>query len=252
MARASDKKHWDSFWAASRNVEDVYGTDRRIVDTLARHVDLGREDVLEVGAGTGRDAAALAALGARVVALDYSEESLRLMHSTSSDTIGVVCGDALKLPFVSGTFGVVYHQGLLEHFRNPADVLDENVRVLKRGGIILVDVPQKYHYYTILKHVMMWLGVWFAGWETEFSAANLARLVESRGMRVVGMYGHNMSPPIWYRGMRRVVLKTGVKLPMYPKGPGWFSGIRGAVRGMTPDKFRVNTALVIGCVAEKP
>ncbi len=99
---------------------------------------------------------------------------------------------------------------------------------------------------------MMSLGVWFAGWETEFSAADLERLVESRGMRVVGMYGHNMSPPIWYRGLRRVVLKTGVKLPMYPRGPGWFTAIRRALRKMTPERFRVNTALVISCVAEKP
>ena len=252
MARASERKHWDSFWAASQKVGDVYGTDRRITDTLAKHVDPTGSAILEVGAGTGRDAVALASLGARVVALDYSEESLRLMRATSEGAVDIVCGDALRLPFVSGTFGVVYHQGLLEHFRNPAEVLDENVRVLRRGGILLVDVPQRYHYYTILKHAMMWMGVWFAGWETEFSAAGLRRLVESRGMRVVGVYAHHMSPPIWYRGLRRVILRSGVRLPMYPEGPGWLSGIRRALDRMTPEKLRVNTALVIACVAEKP
>ena len=251
MTRVSERKHWDTFWAASRNIDDVYGTDRRIIETLARHIDVGGLVALEVGAGTGRDARAIASLGAKVVALDYSEESLRLMHSTLGDSIDIVCGDAVKLPFVSEAFGVVYHQGLLEHFRNPAEVLDENIRVLKRGGILLVDVPQKYHYYTLLKHVMMSMGVWFAGWETEFSAASLKRLVESRGMRVVGIYGHHMSPPIWYRGLRRVVLKTGVSLSMYPKSPGWFSGIRRIVRAMTPESVRVNTAIVIGCVAKK-
>ncbi len=252
MARVSERKHWDSFWAASRNVGDVYGIDRRIIDTLARHIGISGTSVLEVGAGTGRDAGAIASLGAKVVALDYSEESLRLMHSAVGSSIGIVCGDALKLPFMSESFGVVYHQGLLEHFRNPAEVLDENIRVLKHGGILLVDVPQKYHYYTILKHILMALGMWFAGWEMEFSAAGLKRLVESRGMRVVGIYGHTMSPPIWYRGLRRVVLKTGVKLPMYPRGPGWLAKIRGAIRTMMPESVRVNMALVIGCVAEKP
>ncbi len=81
MKRTSEKKHWDGFWAASRNLDDVYGTDRRIVENLLRHVDVKELSVLEVGAGTGRDAGELASLGARVTALDYSEESLSLMSS---------------------------------------------------------------------------------------------------------------------------------------------------------------------------
>jgi ubiquinone/menaquinone biosynthesis C-methylase UbiE len=164
MKRSSEKKHWDDFWAGSANLDDVYGTDRRIVEDLAKHVDVRGLRVLEVGAGTGRDAGEIAAVGARVVALDYSEESLRLLRSTLPSSAGIVCGDATKLPFAAGSFDVVYHQGLLEHFRRPEDVLDENLRVLKTGGILLVDVPQKYHYYTLLKHLMMAFGKWFAGW----------------------------------------------------------------------------------------
>jgi ubiquinone/menaquinone biosynthesis C-methylase UbiE len=252
MKRESERKHWDEFWAASRNLDDVYGTDHRIIESLTKHVDVGGLLVLEVGAGTGRDAGSIASLGGEVVALDYSEESLRLMQPAVGDAVAIVCGDATRLPFPSGSFDVVYHQGLLEHFRYPGEVLDENIRVLKRGGILLVDVPQKYHYYTALKHVLMWFGAWFAGWETEFSAASLKRLVESRGMRVSGIYGYTMSPPIWYRGLRRVVLKTGLRLPMYPRGPGWLCRVRRLVGSMTPEWVRVNTALVIGCVAKKP
>ena len=44
------------------------------------------------------------------------------------------CGDAFALPFADGTFDVVFHQGLLEHFRNPDDLIAENARVLKPGG----------------------------------------------------------------------------------------------------------------------
>jgi len=77
-------------------------TDQRIVENLSKHVDVRALRVLEVGAGTGRDAADLAAMGARVVAIDYSEESLRLMRSTLSEAEGIVCGDATRLPFVAG------------------------------------------------------------------------------------------------------------------------------------------------------
>ncbi len=252
MKRASEKKHWDVFWSGSGELEDVYGTDRRIIESLSKHVDLKGLAVLEVGAGTGRDAGEIASLGAEVSALDYSEESLRLMRSALSGSARIVCGDATALPFRSESFDVVYHQGLLEHFRNPNDVLDENVRVLKHGGILLVDVPQKYHYYTLAKHALIALGKWFAGWESEFSAAQLRKLIEARGMRVLAVYGHNMTPPIWYRGVRRALLKSGLRLPMYPKGPRWLARFARAARSFVPRAVRTNTALVIACVAEKP
>jgi SAM-dependent methyltransferase len=252
MKRTSEKKHWDGFWAASRNLEDVYGTDRRIVENLLRHVDVRGMSILEVGAGTGRDAGELAALGARVAALDYSEESLSIMTAAVGDRVRVVCGDARCVPFAAETFDVVYHQGLLEHFRNPAEILDENIRVLKSGGLLLVDVPQRYHYYTLMKHALMAVGRWFAGWETEFTAGGLKRLAESRGVRVVALYGANLSPPVWYRGARKILLRAGVRLPMYPAGPGWLGGLRRVAASATPEWVRLHTALVVGCVARKP
>jgi SAM-dependent methyltransferase len=249
--RASEKKHWDNFWAASGELDDVYGTDERIVDNLTGVTDVRTLRVLEVGAGTGRDADRLAALGASCFALDYSEESLSLMSKSLRNPVRIVCGDALSLPFASDSFDVVFHQGLLEHFRRPGELLDENLRVLKRGGILLVDVPQRYHYYTLLKHVLIAVGKWFAGWETEFSVRELRRLVEARGMTVISIYGHNQSPPIWYRGLRRILLKVGVRLPMYPKGPAVVRWIMRPLRAVVPGVVKLNTAMVIGCIAKK-
>jgi hypothetical protein len=69
---------------------------------------------------------------------------------------------------------------------------------------------------------------------------------------VLAVYGANMSPPVWYRGARKILLRTGVRLPMYPREPRWFSGVRRFARSVTPEWVRLNTALVIGCVARKP
>ncbi len=251
MKRASEKKHWDDFWEASSELEDVYGTDNRIVENLIKHVDLAGLTVLEVGAGTGRDTDKIASQDAIAYALDYSEKSLTLMSGSVRHDVRIVCGDAFNLPFLDESFDVVFHQGLLEHFRNPGEMLDEHVRVLKTGGALLVDVPQRYHYYTVLKHILIFLGRWFAGWETEFSVAELRRLVEERGMQVVGVYGHNPSPPIWYRGTRRILLKTGMRLPMYVVKPRWFDWLHGMARSIVPERLRTNTAMVIGCIAIK-
>ena len=251
MAQTSEKHHWDDFWAASQDLEDVYTTDDRITEFLSAQVTLEGMRVLEVGAGTGRDAARLAGLGAEVWTLDYSETSLRLMREKLSQPLHIVCGDALALPLESESFDLVFHQGLLEHFRNPGALLAENHRILKTGGYLLVDVPQRFHYYTLLKHILMFFDRWFAGWETEFSVRELEKLVADTGFEVVDMYGHNLYPPVWYRGVRRVLLKAGVRLPMYPFDSPWIQSARAGFRRMLPRELRLSTSMVIACFGRK-
>ena len=123
MKRTSEKHHWDDFWADSQNLEDVYGTDDRIFEHLKEYIGLEGARIIEIGAGTGRDTDRTAAAGAEAYALDYSENSLTLIKGTLKHDVGIVCGDAFNLPFRDETFDVVFHQGLLEHFRNPGDMI---------------------------------------------------------------------------------------------------------------------------------
>jgi ubiquinone/menaquinone biosynthesis C-methylase UbiE len=251
MVQTSEKKHWDDFWASSQELREIYANDDRIAENLEAIVDLKGLKVLEVGAGTGRDADAVAGLGAEVWTLDYSEEALRLMGDNLNSPIQIVCGDALALPLASETFDVVFHQGLLEHFRNPEVLLEENHRVLKKGGYILVDVPQRFHYYTFAKHVLMFFDKWFAGWETEFSPKELAATIEAIGFDILALYGRNLYPPIWYRGVRKVLLKSGLKIPMYPLKSHYFERMRTIIRNRLPHEFVLNSSMVIGCIGRK-
>jgi hypothetical protein len=113
----------------------------------------------------------------------------------------------------------------------------------------LVDVPQRYHYYTAMKHALIAMGKWFAGWETEFSVGQLSALMRTAGFEIVGSYGENLFPPVWYRGARRVLLKTGVRLPMRPS-PTWVR-MRTSVRRAIPSKVRLATSMVIGVLGKK-
>ncbi len=251
MKRSSEKRHWDRFWATSPGMADTYANDGRLVAFLVSSLDLKGKRVLEVGAGTGRDSLALAGSGAEVWTLDYSDESLRLMREVAGDTIRIVCGDARAIPFADASFDVVFHQGLLEHFRDPLDVLAENRRVLRPGGHLLIDVPQRFHYYTVMKHALMAVDRWFAGWETEFSAGELRALMEEAGFTVEAMYGENLYPPVWYRGARRVLLKIGLRLPMFPLSSPSMTRLRASVRDATPQSLRLATSMVIGCMGRR-
>jgi len=249
--QASEKHHWDAFWASTRELRDVYANDDLIVEFLQPRVRLEGLRILEVGAGTGRDSARLAALGAEVWTLDYAAESLRLMRENIGDSVEIVCGDALALPIASDSFDLVFHQGLLEHFRDPLALLRENHRILKPGGRVLVDVPQRFHYYTLAKHVLMFIDRWFAGWETEFSLRELEVMLEQAGFDVEGSYGRNLFPPVWYRGMRKVAMRAGVRLPMFPLPDALFRRVREGFYRLVPHRARLSTSMVIGCLGRK-
>jgi len=220
--RTSERSHWQDFWdeADRLSLEDVYGNDGRIVRELFAVGDPAGKRVLEVGAGSGRDAVALAKAGAEVWTLDYVPGSLALTAQVAVETgvtVQPVGGDALNKPFPDDSFDIVFHQGLLEHFRDPLPLLREDLRVLKPGGHLLVDVPQTWHYYTAGKQALIAMGRWFAGWETQFTPAELERVAVDAGGRVVRTYGDWMVPGLWYRAVRKLTLtRLGLKLPMYP------------------------------------
>jgi SAM-dependent methyltransferase len=251
MVRSSEKRHWDDFWSSSPEMDDVYANDGRLVAFLVSRVDVAGKRILEVGAGTGRDSLELAGRGADVWTVDFSDQSLRLIRQAAGERVRIVCGDALSLPFADACFDVVFHQGLLEHFRAPLELLRENHRVLKPGGYLLVDVPQRYHYYTLMKHALMAVDRWFAGWETEFSPGQLRALLEQAGFRVEGAYGCNLFPPVWYRGTRRLLLRAGLRLPMYPWSGPAARGFRERVRAVIPLPVRLSTSMVIGLLGRK-
>jgi ubiquinone/menaquinone biosynthesis C-methylase UbiE len=254
MSRKSEKRDWDRFGKQAGSTDDVYSNEGRVAAQIKGVIPVEGMSVLEVGAGTGRDGIELAALGAEVVSLDYSMPSLEMIGAQvgHGERVTLCCGDAFSLPFEEDTFDIVFHQGLLEHFRNPDDLIAENRRVLKPGGILLVDVPQRFHYYSIIKHVAIAFGAWFAGWETEFSVRELERLLEKHSFSIVTSYGEWFNPPIWYRMLRKAALGARIRLPMYP----WifrfirekFSALRAGLLGM---RWTLYTTVVIGTLARK-
>jgi SAM-dependent methyltransferase len=165
-----------------------------------------------------------------------------------------VGGDTFCLPFRDETFDIVFHQGLLEHFRpqQAEALLRENIRVLKKNGLLLVDVPQRYHIYTIIKHFLIAIDKWFAGWEREFSLGELRRNMERLGLETIHAYGEWMYPSLFYRASREALLKAGIKLPLYPTLFGPLTKARRAVRETLRDTpIAINTSLSFGLVGRK-
>ncbi len=257
--RESTPEHWQRFWEEADDLEldDVYGTDGRLVREITGLGDLTGKRVLEVGAGTGRDAVALVQAGAEVLTLDYVAGSLGLTRKAATQAgvqVAPVCGNGELMPFAEGTFDVVFHQGLLEHFPDPLPLLRENIRVLKPGGTLVIDVPQTFHYYTLGKKVLIALDRWFAGWETQFTIGQLERLVRREGLVVTRSYGDWMVPGLWYRALRKILItRTTIQLPMFPEPipllARWGEAWR---RWFGRTRCSLYTTPTIGVLARKP
>lgn len=250
----STPSHWTRHW--SKLEHNVPISHAELIQALFRAIhDPEAKGILEIGAGMGGDSIALAKAGAKVYALDYTELAVRSIRAAARServVVYVIRGDALNLPFADATFDVVFHQGLLEHFHSREQIilLGENWRVLKRGGIAIVDVPQKFSSYTLEKRKLIKRGDWFAGWETEFTPFGLKRLFRRTGFRVRGFY-----PRGYYGTMAR--LRTMLAHEP-PQGRGRFvpRPLRRFFRQLWRWFDRIGLTLYmcwsLGAVAEKP
>jgi ubiquinone/menaquinone biosynthesis C-methylase UbiE len=250
----STREHWDRFWIEHEAIDDVYSNEDRLLAELAKLEPRGKT-IVEVGGGSGRDSLELVRRGGRVVVLDYSRPSLRTVRALATKLdleVCLVCGDALRLPLKDSSVDIVFHQGLLEHFRDPLPMLRENARVVKPGGHVLVDVPQTYHAYTLLKKGLMAMGRWFAGWETQFTVRELERAVSKAGLEPAWSYGDWMVPGLFYRALRAGLRSRGVRLPKYPRGLWPFAPIAASIRNaLRGSRVAFYTYAMIGTVGRK-
>jgi len=256
---------WDEFWKSKQDLNKVYPSSPTVLKTALKHIPMKGKKVLEVGAGTARDSLALCQAGAQVVILDFSAQSLSLVqkqikalpettlsHQLISRLPQPLRADAFRTPFPDNYFDLVFHQGLLEHFTQPLELLKENHRILKHGGYLLCDVPQTYHIYTLVKKILIFLDRWFAGWETQFTPKELRALSEQVGFKTIHTYGDWMRPSFAYRTLREICLKIGLNLPKYPlKDTLWDRTKDQVLDYMSSYSASQYTQLTIGVLGQK-
>lgn len=100
----------------------------------------GAGRVLEVGCGTGRWLAELAAAGPRLFGLDFSAGMLRQAQSLLPGPLPATLaqGTAGALPYAGHSFDLVYAVNALHHFPDQPGFVREARRLLRPGGALAV------------------------------------------------------------------------------------------------------------------
>jgi SAM-dependent methyltransferase len=137
-------KYWDSYFRElSDSGADLDWGARWIEPFLAPLREVGARSILELGCGTGNDAARLAREGYALTAIDLSAEAIAQARTESgSDTNFLVADMASPLPFPDGSFDAVMSNVALHMFsdRVTRSVFAEVTRVIRLGGLFLFHV----------------------------------------------------------------------------------------------------------------
>jgi 2-polyprenyl-3-methyl-5-hydroxy-6-metoxy-1,4-benzoquinol methylase len=141
----------------------------------------GRGPLLDVAAGSGLAAEALAAQGWTVTGLDLSAqlvEQIRArpgVHEALQHDLS-----AGPLPFGDGTFAAVFAGEIIEHLVDTRRFLDELRRVLRPGGLLVLTTPNLASFEN---RVRLLFGVYPAWLEYELSSQGHVRAYTKRTLR---------------------------------------------------------------------
>lgn len=143
-------------FAAGEHQAFLAGGGRSLRPRLQRSFDLAAlrpgNRLVDIGCGRGEAAAHAALRGARVIALDFSPDALRMTrrtagivaggHGVGRDALRVmpVAGEASALPLASGSADRVLILDVVEHLRpwQLAALLAEVHRILAPGGLVVI------------------------------------------------------------------------------------------------------------------
>ena len=104
------------------------------------------KDVLEIGCGMGTHAAWLAQSGARLTAIDITEQAVEMTRRRFKifKLPGqILRADAERLPFADNSFNMVWSWGVIHHSASTERCLSEISRVLRGSGRLLLMVYYK-------------------------------------------------------------------------------------------------------------
>jgi len=142
-------KQFYADWAATYDKELVDGRDyaqpARCADAFERHLAPGGEPIADLGCGTGLLGRTLSERGYTTLdGVDYSPEMLALARATglyrrlwSADL-----NEALDIP--NGTYAGVAAMGVFSFGHVYADALDEMMRILRPGGVLIIGVNEVF------------------------------------------------------------------------------------------------------------
>jgi ArsR family transcriptional regulator len=181
VMNASDVKAFFEAAAAEWDTMRLTYYDETVIETIADAIAIDdTQTVLDVGTGTGFIAAGLAPRADRVIAIDNSPAMLDVARENLAqlgiDNVEIHEGDLTRLPINDNSVDAAVANMVLHHTEDPAGMLAEMTRVVRRGGwVAITDANEHPYEWMRTEQADIWLGFTAEQIEGFFGSARLAR-----------------------------------------------------------------------------
>lgn len=142
--------------------------------------------ILEVGCGTGHFLNYAHSRGWDVYGVDISPWVGK--HIKDEFNLRIFIGELEDAKFQSNFFDVVHMNHVLEHVRNPSATLKELSRVLKKEGILIIEVPNEFYYLRYKIRLLIGHPIFYEIPSPHlffFSSKTLKQILSKTGFRII-------------------------------------------------------------------
>jgi ubiquinone/menaquinone biosynthesis C-methylase UbiE len=140
------------------NIKDFLDTSKSFkrAAIIQRYAPMQGKKLLEVGSGFGTNLAVwikhfdVDGYGVEPGGVGFNQGYLgsqKLLAANGIDPGRILNANGESLPFPDESFDIVYSANVLEHTQDPERVLQESVRVLRKGGILHMEMPNYLSYF---------------------------------------------------------------------------------------------------------
>jgi SAM-dependent methyltransferase len=151
----------------------------RMISVSVPHIQGGR--ILDIGCGSGAYLDLMQEVGWETYGVEPSEVGAKWARANGHD---VFCGELLDARYPSAFFDAILMHHVLEHVPNPGAVLHECHRILKGGGLVLVNVPN-FDCYDRVTFAESWDPLDVPRHLYHFSISTLRQALEQAGFEVM-------------------------------------------------------------------
>lgn len=175
--------------AIAHNIFQWYWHTRRFCESKKILVGIKARKILDVGCHDGRFTFEVSKLfpQAAIYGIDISSEAIRFAKS-KYPTINFLVARAEKLPFPDNTFDLINCFEVLEHVKDPRQVIRAIYRVLKPGGTFIVLIPTDNLLFRIIWLLWTRFGpgrVWHNTHIQQFENQALEKILEKEGFKLL-------------------------------------------------------------------
>ena len=156
------KDFWGEAWEENPfgryyGIERYLAINKKLDNLFKGLLGKGNKKILEIGCAKGKQLIYFSKeFGYEVCGIDYSEKGVALAKQNlkiAGVEGTILCEDIFQTSFKEKSFDIVYSMGLIEHFEDPADIIDTHIKLLKKGGTLIITIPnfKDSVYFTLLK-----------------------------------------------------------------------------------------------------